>query len=192
MTAPVMQSCTIAAYSGQRDRQLQTVIQMGHGQACQPQRERQTFTKLPRVLVEPVAAVYTSSMPAICSTFLGVRAATMPAPRGAGIRRTSTDPHLPVTCTCTHAADGSPLVLYTPDKTQSGGLHVSAQHYTSKVCLARCRKRPMRGSWDLLRTTTGTQVQTPICLPTVNALLLVIGEIPWVLSWSVLPGQQGS
>ena len=44
-------------------------------------------------------------MPAICSTFLGTRAATMPAPRGAGIRRTVTDPHLPVTlvgtvCTC--------------------------------------------------------------------------------------------
>lgn len=36
-------------------------------------------------------------MPAICSTFLGVRAATMPAPRGAGIRRTVTEPHLPVT-----------------------------------------------------------------------------------------------
>lgn len=35
-------------------------------------------------------------MPAICSTFFGVRAATMPAPRGAGIRRTSTLPHSPV------------------------------------------------------------------------------------------------
>ena len=44
-------------------------------------------------------------MPAICSTFLGVRAATMPAPRGAGISRTMTLPHSPVTlvgtvCTC--------------------------------------------------------------------------------------------
>jgi hypothetical protein len=27
-------------------------------------------------------------MPAICSTFFGTRAATMPAPRGAGINRT--------------------------------------------------------------------------------------------------------
>ncbi len=34
--------------------------------------------------------------PAICSTFLGVRAATMPAPRGAGTRRMVTEPHLPV------------------------------------------------------------------------------------------------
>ncbi len=38
-------------------------------------------------------------------TFLGVRAATMPAPRGAGMRRTLTDPQWPVTlvgtvCTC--------------------------------------------------------------------------------------------
>lgn len=38
-------------------------------------------------------------MPAICSTFLGTRAATMPAPRGAGISFTITEPHLPVTCT---------------------------------------------------------------------------------------------
>ena len=35
-------------------------------------------------------------MPAICSTFLGVRAATMPAPRGAGMRRIVTEPHFPV------------------------------------------------------------------------------------------------
>ena len=57
-------------------------------------------------------------MPAICSTFLGTRAATMPAPRGAGISRTVTDPHLPVTCAsvdthCLYKGHKAPL---TPAK----------------------------------------------------------------------------
>jgi len=37
-------------------------------------------------------------MPAMCSSFLGTGALTMPVPRGAGIKRTRTLPHLPVTC----------------------------------------------------------------------------------------------
>ena len=36
-------------------------------------------------------------IPANWSTFLGTLAAMIPAPRGAGTRRTVTDPHFPVT-----------------------------------------------------------------------------------------------
>lgn len=37
------------------------------------------------------------NIPANWSTFLGTLAAMIPAPRGAGTRRTVTDPHFPVT-----------------------------------------------------------------------------------------------
>ena len=37
-------------------------------------------------------------MPAIVSNFFGTGADTIPVPLGAGIRRTRTDPHFPVTC----------------------------------------------------------------------------------------------
>ena len=36
-------------------------------------------------------------MPAICSSFLGTGADTMPVPRGAGMSLTQMEPHLPVT-----------------------------------------------------------------------------------------------
>ena len=36
-------------------------------------------------------------IPANCKSFLGVGAATIPVPRGAGTRRHITEPHLPVT-----------------------------------------------------------------------------------------------
>jgi hypothetical protein len=39
----------------------------------------------------------TSLIPAMVSIFFGTVAATIPVPRGAGIRRTETEPHLPVT-----------------------------------------------------------------------------------------------
>lgn len=73
-------------------------------------------------------------MPAICSTFLGVRAATIPAPRGAGIRRMVTLPHLPVTlvgtvCTCStphrHRGHDSKIKLSkTVSHHQKWGSHV--------------------------------------------------------------------
>ena len=54
--------------------------------------------KLPKVPVDPLAHVQQSSTPAIWRSFLGTGADTIPVPLGAGMRRTSTDPHLPVTC----------------------------------------------------------------------------------------------
>merc|ERR1712051_677225 len=55
------------------------------------------FAKFPSVPVDPLADVQQSSIPAICSSFLGTGADTIPVPRGAGIRRTQMEPHLPVT-----------------------------------------------------------------------------------------------
>ena len=55
------------------------------------------IAKLPLVRVCPVDDEYTSSTPAMVRSFLGMRDATMPEPRGAGIKRTRTEPHLPDT-----------------------------------------------------------------------------------------------
>mmetsp|Transcript_13568 Transcript_13568/g.34547 ORF Transcript_13568/g.34547 Transcript_13568/m.34547 type:complete len:272 (+) Transcript_13568:227-1042(+) len=54
------------------------------------------FAKFPSVRVCPVDDVKTSSTPAICSSFFGTLAATIPVPRGAGTRRSRTEPHFPV------------------------------------------------------------------------------------------------
>ena len=40
---------------------------------------------------------YTSSIPAMVNSFLGMRDATIPEPRGAGINRQRTEPHFPET-----------------------------------------------------------------------------------------------
>ena len=53
--------------------------------------------KLPSVAVQPFAAVQQSWIPAICNSFFGTGAHTRLVPRGAGIKRTSTLPHSPVT-----------------------------------------------------------------------------------------------
>lgn len=55
------------------------------------------FKKLPMVAVEPLDCVYTSSTPASCSNLFDAGAATMPVPRGAGMRRHMTEPTLPLT-----------------------------------------------------------------------------------------------
>ena len=68
-----------------------------------------TLTKFPSVFVEPLEHVYTSSIPAIDSTFFGTRAATIPAPRGAGMSLTITLPHFPVTLVGTVC--GAPILL---------------------------------------------------------------------------------
>lgn len=52
---------------------------------------------MPSVAVQPLAAVQQSWIPAICKSFFGTGAHTRLVPRGAGIRRTSTLPHDPVT-----------------------------------------------------------------------------------------------
>ena len=71
--------------------------------------QKGTLTKFPSVFVEPLEHVYTSSIPAIDSTFLGTRAATIPAPRGAGMSLTITLPHFPVTLVGTVC--GAPILL---------------------------------------------------------------------------------
>merc|ERR1712059_227934 len=55
------------------------------------------LAKFPKVPVDPLAEVQQSSIPAICSSFLGTGADTIPVPRGAGMRRTQIEPHFPVT-----------------------------------------------------------------------------------------------
>merc|ERR1712126_598357 len=50
-----------------------------------------------------------SSIPAICNSFFGTGADTMPVPRGAGINRTQMEPHLPVTLQGTVC--GFPILL---------------------------------------------------------------------------------
>merc|ERR1719360_220304 len=50
-----------------------------------------------------------SSIPAICSSFLGTGAETRPVPRGAGIKHTQMEPHLPVTLVGT--VWGRPILL---------------------------------------------------------------------------------
>lgn len=55
------------------------------------------FKKLPIVAVEPFDCVYTSSIPASWSSRLDAGAATIPVPRGAGMRRHMTDPTFPLT-----------------------------------------------------------------------------------------------
>merc|ERR1712051_1050700 len=55
------------------------------------------FAKLPKVPVEPRADVLQSSIPAICKSFLGTGADTIPVPLGAGMSLTQMEPHLPVT-----------------------------------------------------------------------------------------------
>ena len=53
------------------------------------------FKKLPIVAVDPFDWVYTSSTPASWSKRLDAGAATIPVPRGAGIRRHMTEPTFP-------------------------------------------------------------------------------------------------
>merc|ERR1712183_135305 len=55
------------------------------------------IAKLPAVAVVPLAEVEQSSIPAICRSFFETPAATILVPRGAGIKRTVTEPHFPVT-----------------------------------------------------------------------------------------------
>ena len=55
------------------------------------------FNKLPIVAVDPFDWVYTSSTPASWSKRLDAGAATIPVPRGAGIRRHMTEPTFPLT-----------------------------------------------------------------------------------------------
>jgi hypothetical protein len=47
------------------------------------------------VLVLPADEVYASCTPANCNNLLTAGEATRPVPRGAGINRTVTEPHLP-------------------------------------------------------------------------------------------------
>ena len=51
------------------------------------------------VLVEPDEAVYASETPASWRKRLTAGEATRPVPRGAGMRRTVTEPHLPLVLT---------------------------------------------------------------------------------------------
>jgi len=67
------------------------------------------LTKFPIVLVHPVEEVKTSWIPAMVRTFLGVLAATIPVPLGAGTNLTDTDPHFPVILVGT--VWGSPILF---------------------------------------------------------------------------------
>merc|ERR1712051_471684 len=76
------------------------------------------FAKLPKVPVEPRADVLQSSIPAICKSFLGTGADTIPVPLGAGMSLTQMEPHLPVTLVGT--VWGLPILL--PQKPRRTGM----------------------------------------------------------------------
>merc|ERR550519_340116 len=89
-----------------------------------------------------------SSIPAICRSFLGTGADTMPVPRGAGIRRTQIEPHLPVTLQGT--VWGFPILL--PQNPLLTGTMES---------LARMMAPRMAVATSLLHLTPSPQVSSP-------------------------------